>query len=111
MEFAKLFNCKLCPDVFHEKKLLQIHEINLHGIKYYHCKECNVFFTFRTNQCRHNREFHPKKILQSHNDVPAKKRKLDTAKLEDTVNGRVKRDSKYICSTCNKRFTGSDNLN
>jgi len=106
----KKFACKICPDHFDEFKLLKLHEQNIHGMRVYHCKDCDRYYTEGTNYYRHVRNAHRGKILEKTTDLPNKRRKVGGVVSNDTTSSTGPTDKKYICNICNRIFTRIDNL-
>jgi len=107
----KTYDCKICLDRFNELKLLKLHEQNLHGMRIYHCKHCDRYYTEGTNYYRHVRNAHRGYIRDnSITDLLRKRRKVGGVISNDTSSSSGPTDNKYICNLCNKSFTRIDNL-
>ena len=57
----KPFICKHCKKQFNRKESLQKHfqtHLKVKDRKLYHCQQCNICFTFKSNLNKHSKKFH-----------------------------------------------------
>merc|ERR1719193_2614600 len=57
--YTRKFQCAECGKAFHSKDFLEDHKSIHTGIKKHPCPVCGVVFSFRHNQRKHVRKFHP----------------------------------------------------